>query len=293
MKQTPVNTIRRDTKRVFFKMGTCSRTLFYLLDREFDHPLPQEEQAVDPLAGGINRQGYQCGMLWGASLAVGAEAARRWPDFTQASGMAMHATQRISASFLARAKSLDCLDITRCDWNSKTSIAKYMLTGRFWSCFKLAETWVPEAIATATASLATIPDALSVHPDNCAAALVRKMGGTPREAVMATGLAGGIGLSGNACGALAAAIWMNTLARIRAQAYTFSMSDPVIDTILAEFFKAGDYEFTCSTVTGRRFTNLAEHGDFIRSGGCAPLISALAQAATWRPDPEKSTITIG
>ena len=53
----------------FFKNGSCSKTLMNVLDRQFDHPMELEEHATHPLAGGL-MQGYQCGMLWGAALAM-------------------------------------------------------------------------------------------------------------------------------------------------------------------------------------------------------------------------------
>ncbi|MCK7536420.1 MAG: C-GCAxxG-C-C family protein [Marinilabiliales bacterium] len=37
------------------------------------------------------------------------------------------------------------------------------------------------------------------------------MGGTEEESIMVAGFAGGIGLSGNTCGALTAAIWYKML----------------------------------------------------------------------------------
>ena len=43
---------------------------------------------------------------------------------------------------------------------------------------------------------------------SCASEVVKKMGGSNEEIVIAAGFAGGFGLSGNACGALGAAIWM-------------------------------------------------------------------------------------
>jgi len=67
MKAGHVKRIRRDTKRLFLKKDTCSRTLFFILDREFGHPQDDEERAAELLAGGIAQQGYQCGLLWGAA----------------------------------------------------------------------------------------------------------------------------------------------------------------------------------------------------------------------------------
>src|SRR5210317_2532134 len=103
MKASKINS--QDTKWVFLKKGTCSRTLFYILNREFGHPRETEERAADPLAGGIMQQGYQCGLLSGAVLAVGAESHRRCGDCGKAISLAITTTQRINESFSKRAKS--------------------------------------------------------------------------------------------------------------------------------------------------------------------------------------------
>ena len=241
---------RRDTKRIFFKLGTCSRTFFYILNREFGHPLENEEHAADPLAGGIFQQGYQCGMLWGASFAVGAESFRRCGDRGRAIGMTIKATQHIMESFINRAKSADCLDITRCDFSSKLSLAKYMLTGKFLSCFKLADQWAPDAFQSAAAGLALDQNDLPEQPISCASEVIRKMGGSDAEMVMVAGFAGGLGLSGNGCGALSAAIWLNTLARVRTQHYKASFPDPEAGKILNAFYAATDFEMECFKIVG-------------------------------------------
>src|SRR5210317_284859 len=118
--------VKNDAKRVFYKKGTCSRTFFYLLNREYKHPMDEEEKAVDPLAGGILQHGYQCGMLWGASLAVGAESHRRCENPDKANALAIIATQNVMRSFKEKTGSHDCIDITRTDFKNKWSFAKYM-----------------------------------------------------------------------------------------------------------------------------------------------------------------------
>jgi len=269
--------IRRDTKRVFLKMGTCSRTFFYIINREFGFPLENEERASDPLAGGIFQQGYQCGMLWGASLAAGAESFRRCHDRERGIAMTIMATQHIMESFINRTKSADCLDITNCDWSSKFSIAKYFVTGKVLSCFWLAEKWAPEAIQSATEGLSLEQAGLSEQPMSCASEVVRKMGGTDEEMVMVSGFAGGLGLSGNGCGALSAAMWMNTLARVREQTYKASLSDPEAERILKAFYEATGYEMECSKICGQRFNTIDEHTEFIKNGGCDKLIQVLSE----------------
>ena len=282
MKEGHVKRIRRDTKRLFLKKGTCSRTLFFILDREFGRLQDDEERAAELLAGGIVQQGYQCGLLWGAVFAVGAESFRRQPDRDRAIGTAIKAARHVSASFVARAGSPDCYDITSCEWTDKLSIAKYMLTGKFLSCFKLADAWAPEAIRAAEEGLALDPSDLPVRPLSCASEVVRLSGGSDAEMVTAAGLAGGIGLNGGGCGALAAAIWMNALSRIRDKTYKTSFSDPVAERILRTFFEAAGSELDCRVIAGRSFPTVADHTEFIGTGGCGRLIQAMAGAVSLR-----------
>ncbi len=52
-----------------------------------------------------------------------------------------------------RTGSADCLDITEADFSRKTGLAKFIVTDKFVSCFKLADKWAPEAIASAEKGL--------------------------------------------------------------------------------------------------------------------------------------------
>jgi hypothetical protein len=268
--------IKRDTKRIFFKLGSCSRTFFYLLNREFGFPLENEERAADPFAGGILQQGYQCGMLWGASLALGAESFRRTGDVGKAVAMTLKATQHIMKSFINMAKSADCLDITSCDFSKKSSIAKFFFSGKFYSCYKLAEKWAPEAFQSAAQGLALEQTHLARQPINCASEVAGKMGASDAEIVMVAGFAGGLGLSGNGCGALCAAIWMNTLARVRKQPGKSAFSNPYAEKILKAFYETTDYEMLCNEISGQSFKSIDDHTEFIKNGGCDKLIDVLA-----------------
>lgn len=131
----PSAKIQQDTKRVFYNQGTCSRTLFYILNREFDHPMEAEEAASDVLAGGIALHGDQCGMLWGAALAAGAEAYRRAASPEEAVPVAILTTRALLDSFVQRAHTPNCRELTGADFNNRWSMAKYLLTGKFLGCF--------------------------------------------------------------------------------------------------------------------------------------------------------------
>lgn len=268
-----------DARKLFVKLGSCSRTFFYILNREFGHLQETMERASDPLAGGLMKQGYQCGMLWGSSLAVGAESFRRSENHDQAIGLAITATQHLMESFKDRTKSLDCLEITKCDWSSKLSMAKYFITGHFLSCFKLAAKWAPEAIQSATEGLSHKQADLPQRPISCASEVARKMGATDEEIVMVAGFAGGLGLSGNACGALTAAVWMNSLVWCRENPTgKAGYPNPAAAKTLEVFREAADYEFLCHKITGKRFETIDDHTEFIKNGGCDKLITALAQS---------------
>ena len=270
--------VKLKVKRTFLKQGTCARAFFYILNREFGHPKEMEERAIDPLAGGILQQGYQCGMLWGASMAVGAESFRRSDNLGQSIGKTIKATQHIMESFLSKAKSIDCEEITETDFKNKWSIAKYFFSGKFYSCFKLAEKWAPEAIRAATEGLSLEQTELTHQPISCASEVVKKMGGSEEEMAMVAGFAGGIGLSGNGCGALSAAIWKTILELVRKENWKSSLSDPDSEKIIKKFYEATGYKMECHEICGKRFKTIDEHTEFIKNGGCDKLIKILAQS---------------
>jgi hypothetical protein len=179
-------------------------------------------------------------------------------------------------SFSKRAKSVNCRDITGCDFSSKISMAKYFLFGRVRSCFKLAEKWAPEAIQSATEGLSREQTDLTQLPISCASEVAKKMGASDEEMVMVAGFAGGLGLSGNACGALSAAIWMNTLDRCRKHPKKSANPNPNATNTLKAFYGATDSEILCHNICGQCFKTIDDHTEFIKNGGCKKLINILA-----------------
>lgn len=275
--------IPNDTKEVFKKCGACSHTFFYLLNREFGHLKENEERASDPLAGGM-MLGHQCGMLWGSALAVGAESFRRNIDHGRAIASAITATQQLMESFTERAKSVNCRDITGSDLSKKSGIAKMMfkiiLHGGIKNspCFKVADKWAPEAIRSATAGLSLKQTDLPQNPVSCASEVVRRMGGSSEEMVMVAGFAGGLGLKGHACGALGAAIWMNTLNWCKKHPGEIPPQYNKTNTekILEVFHNATNGNTLCQRISGQSFKSLSDHTEFIKKGGCDKVINALS-----------------
>ena len=276
-----IKTTENDAKKVFRKLGTCSRTFYYLLNREFDHLNETEERASDSLAGGIMQKGQQCGMLWGATLAVGAESYRQFNDIDQAIGVAITSTQHLMESFFKRAHTVNCRDITKCDMDSFWGMAKFMLKTTLKgmnksTCFNLAEKWAPEAIESATKGLAQHQTSLPIQSMSCASEVARKMGANDEEVVAVAGFAGGLGLSGNACGALSAAIWKNSITWSKLHPGKSTWSNRNAKDTLKAFNLETDSEMLCHKICGQRFETIKDHTEFIKNGGCSRLINALA-----------------
>jgi C_GCAxxG_C_C family probable redox protein len=277
------NKVKLNPRKVFWKCGACSHAMFHLLNHEFDNPRENEEKASDLLAGGIAQKGYQCGMLWGSALAVGTESFRRHGDKSEAIGSAITASRHLVESFTKRTKSVNCRDITKVDFESKLDLTVYMvktiMQGFVYSpCFNLIVRWTPEAIQAANQGLSE--KTIQSQPCmSCATEVVKKMGASDEEAVMVAGFAGGIGLSGNACGALSASIWYKMLDWIKKNpgktpSY-FNNQDA--KTILRAFYIQTDSEMLCSKICGKQFNSIDEHTEYIRGGGCGKLIDALAE----------------
>lgn len=268
--------LANDAKKVFRKLGTCSRTFIYLLNREFGNALEIEERAADPLAGGIMQQGYQCGMLWGASLAVGAEAYKTCSHLSQAISVSVEATKLLLDDFEKHEGTTQCREITNCDFKNKLSFAKYVLSGRFLHCFQLAEDWAPKAVEKARKGLKGKPYNFE-ETMSCATEVARRMGATEKEMVMVAGFAGGLGLSGSGCGALSAAIWMNALTWCREHKKGSAAKDPEAKEIVSDFSFLTDNKFLCKDISQTVFNSLSDHTNYLKNGGCGELIEELSE----------------
>jgi Putative redox-active protein (C_GCAxxG_C_C) len=236
-----------------------------------------EERAADLFAGGIAAHGYQCGMLWGAALAAGAQAYRLFGPGSQAESAAMIAAQRLVESFRARNKYIDCLEITDLDLQGQIQarqIVKFFVKGQPISCIRMAAEYAHVAFGDINAALSENRPAPS-PPVSCSAMLARKMGASDVRAVMAAGLAGGIGLSGGACGALGAAIWIIGMNNLKQGTGTIELDHPRVHDVMDRFMKCTDYEFECSKIAGRRFEDIGDHAGYLRDGGCSNIIQAL------------------
>jgi hypothetical protein len=285
--KNPAQNIPQDAKKMFSKCGTCSRTYFSLLNNEFGYPKITEELASDPLAGGLMNTQNQCGMLWGSALAVGAESYRRFDNHSQAMVMAITGTQHVLTSYKKITKSLNCKDVIGVDISKKFEVGKFILKslpGGFTNmvCMNLAEKWLPQAIQSAKEGLSVEHHEIPELPVSCASEAIKKMGATNEEMVMVSGLAGGMGLSGMACGALGAVIWWNTLQWCRNNPAQSGYNNPKSKEILQVFNDITGSEILCANICGQSFNSIEEHAAYVKNGGCHKLIHGIAQVVNPR-----------
>lgn len=257
-----------------------------VVDDSFGHSMKPEEGAVKPLAGGLMGYGYQCGMLWGAALAAGAQSYRLNGTGPQAEAAGVVAAQKLVEAFRAHNKHIDCSELTEMNWKEASSsqgakkIFKFFLKGGPIMCFSMTAKYGRVAFNEMMVTLSDNHVEAPPPPVSCAALLAQKMGVSDLHAVMAAGLAGGIGLSGSACGALGAAIWiagMNGSQEVETKGDVGDLyNNPEAIAVIERYLASADYEFECSKIVGRKFENVADHAAYLRTGGCAKIIEALA-----------------
>lgn len=250
-----------------------------VVDDSFGLPLKTEEKATMILAGGIAGQGYQCGMLWGAALAAGAQAYRVYGSDSQAETAAIIASQKAVEAFRTRSRNeINCLEITEMNFQGENlllPILKFFLKGGPIGCFAMAARYAPLAFHEIDAALSEENFAVPSPPVSCTTMLAKKMDASKMHAVMAAGLAGGIGLSGGACGALGTAIWIQAMSRTE-EPVGLDFTASWIDKITKRFVESSDYKFECSEIVGRKFENTHDHAEYICKGGCSNIIDSLA-----------------
>ena len=267
------------TVGTFLKRGACSETMVAVLNRAFQHPALETERPSQPFAGGIMQHGYQCGLVWGAALAAGAEAHRRFGAGPEAETKAILAGQRVVEAFRGQNQTqMNCMEITDLDKSSSKMkmVTYFLIKGGTIGCLRRAARYAPAALREIDVALSGEPVAVPPGPASCAALMARRMGASEEHAVMASGLAGGIGLSGGACGALGAAIWVAGIKLLGEGATKIAYKAPHAEALIGRFVKCANYEFECSAICGRKFDGVADHASYLRAGGCSKILEGLA-----------------
>ncbi|HYQ59394.1 MAG TPA: C-GCAxxG-C-C family protein [Draconibacterium sp.] len=268
---------RKEARSLLFKVG-CTGAIYSVVNKNFGQRDSEVEKATGPLCGGILQEGHQCGMLWGAALAAGAEANRRTKDQNAATTLAISAARDLVDSFTQRKPSVNCRDITNCNQKSMLGQIKFFITGKPLNCARLIGRWAPEAVAVADKSLALTPESSANTVVSCASIVAEKMGASKEKAMMLAGFAGGIGLSGNACGALGAAVYLGAEKWFSENPGEVRFIVPGVEEKMRDFLLENRGEVSCSKICGQTFTTAEEHSEYIQKGGCDKLIDLLTSA---------------
>ncbi len=248
-----------------------------VLNTAYDQSMELEEQASMTLAGGILQHGCHCGMIWGSTLAAGAQACRLYGAGPEAETRAVLAAQSLVALFRNQNKKINCLDITGLDRSSSTweMNVYYFLKGGFINCGRMGTRFSRAAYKNINESLEKMPESVS-PPVSCASLWAEKTGTTGMHKTMVAGLAGGIGLCGGGCGALGAAVWYNELNSLKNGDGPFDYKKPRGLETIEKFKKYTGGQLECSKITGRQFADVKEHAAFLSDGGCTDIIEFLA-----------------
>jgi len=266
----------------FATVGACSATLLNVLNRAYGDPMEAEETASNPLAGGIVQHGYQCGQVWGAALAAGAQAYHRYGTGPRAEAAAVYAARRTTAAMRDTEGDINCLELTDMrdtGMQELSGVLKYFIKGGPISCARMAMRYAPVAYEQINEALDEEPPEVTSPCASCAAEVARKMGADDKHVVMAAALAGGIGLSGGGCGALGAAVWLTSLNRPEEKT-GLTAGDTTVGKVIETFGKHSYHEFECEEIVGRRFVDEADHARYVSGRGCRELIDALVETAT-------------
>ncbi|WP_167618407.1 C-GCAxxG-C-C family protein [Maribellus sediminis] len=267
-------TIRKEARKLLFKLG-CTGALNAVVNQHLGRRDVEVEKASGPLCGGIMQEGHQCGMLWGAAMAAGSVAWRRTENTNRATVLAIKSSSELIKSFEQRSVSVDCRVITKCNQTSVWGMVKYFITGKPLGCARLIGKWAPEAVAAAEKGLVE-NGTEEGNVVSCASVLAEKMGASKEKAMMLAGFAGGIGLCGNACGALGAAVYLRSEEWFKKHPNDTTFKIPEGQDVLKRFLQETDGKVKCSELCGRKFSTVEEHSEYIQNGGCKHLIDVLA-----------------
>jgi hypothetical protein len=180
---------------------------------------------------------------------------------------------------------INCTEITEVDFQEMKGfmpIFKFFVRGGKigpGACFRLAAGYAQDTFDAIDIAFPAEPVETPPQPVSCAGVVGRKMGATDMHLVMASGFAGGIGLSGGACGALGAAIWLTAMNNPQEGASKLGyFNNPVYLAVINRFEESTDGEFECRKIVGRMFESINDHAAYLHDGGCIKIIEALEDA---------------
>ncbi|MFV1976337.1 MAG: C-GCAxxG-C-C family (seleno)protein [Candidatus Scalindua sp.] len=265
---------------------SCSEASMTTQMRGFGINEPAYEQAIHVFSGGFMHTGHACGLLTGAILAAGFVARARFDDDRARSGAALHAAIQLARAHPQLTGSVNCLEITEVSLTQLSGRLRYLQQGKGRMCSHLHLNWAPQAQQLIDKSLVEYKDCKQAGScANCAVRTLRELvptvGMKAGDSVLVAGFAGGVGLCGNVCGALAAGVFAMSVGHQLGRKQ--KKRDSRIRGSLEELFGA-NYRGTatrlrlafvqqfgselCSDIIGRHFQDAGDHSMFMEQGRC-------------------------
>ena len=260
----------------------------------FEIKEPTYEQALHPFSGGFMHLGHACGLLTGAAVAAGFLAQRRFSDDETRSAAALYAAIQLAKAYPELAESANCREITEVPLTNLRGRLRFLQKGKARMCGHLHLRWAPQANELIKKALTQFESQRPIREcANCAVRTMKKVvtvkGMKKEDAVLVSGLAGGVGLLGNVCGALAVGVFALSVihylgrdrkrrdSRIRGSLQELAGTryrGPITRLRLAFIDHFGSD--LCSQIIRRRFKDIEDHSIFIKSGECQQVIDFIA-----------------
>jgi hypothetical protein len=254
------------------------------------------EEASDPLCVGlVAEMDGACGVLWGAALAAGVRARERIKDPAAAREATLAAACRVVQAYRHAGHPMNCAEITGMGaWD----FARYMLKGNLGVCSRLLSGLTPGFHDLIDRTIDGHRRQGAAAPcRNCAVEAFERVSGAigfpvDGTSVVAAGFAGGLGLSGNACGALAAAILAlsmkyftgrnrpkHSMIRSDLQGLFVGIGWMKPSMEVARQFRIRFPGRTCASIAGRAFASSRDLSAHLGAGRCEPVLEAVVSAA--------------
>lgn len=269
---------------------SCSEASFTTHNRCAGIEAPLEEQASHLLSGGLMHRGDACGLLSGAVLSAGLQAARRFEDNATRAAATLHAAVRLAEAFSEASGAIDCWEITGQSLVRLGEKVRYVRDGKARQCGRLLMKWASRTDALIDTALTEFE--ARGRTQNCANCAVQTFERIASEQELArsgttyvAGLAGGVGLRGRSCAALTVGIFVLTLRHYsdrRRPRRDSQLLGRLHELGLASFrrrparllehFQRQHGSDLCSEIVGRLFTTPEDHASFIADGGCREVI---------------------
>lgn len=251
---------------------------------------PAYEQALHSLSGGFMHLGHVCGLLTGAVVAAGFVARARFDDDDTRAGATLYAAIQLARAYPELSGSVNCREITEVPLTTLVQRLRYLQAGKARLCGHLHLKWAPQAHELIDRALTEFgARRLPREHTNCAVRTLEKLvsstGMNQEDSVLLAGLAGGVGLLGNVCGALAAGVYAMSVSHYleqpgkRRDSRMRGSLEELAGTryrgaatrLRTEFVDRYGSEL-CVQIAQRGFQVAEGHSAFIQQGGCHEVI---------------------